>query len=147
MKAGVPVLVGFVLLSGCRNGRKPDAQAGFGTKVVSLRGTYGVQEGAETAPVLKVDETKTGYAFEERNAGEWGPDPETPHVVSEDEVRRALGVATVGFPVFGLATGKALLLKVPAGWRSESGFATKSGFVLVEGGRLVEAKKLELGGR
>ncbi len=147
MKAGLLVLVGCVLLGACRNGHKPDADAGFGTKVVSLRGTYGVQEGAELAPVLKVGETKTGYAFEERNAGEWGPDPETPHVVSEDEVKRALGVGTVGFPVFGLATGKALLLKVPAGWRSESGFVTKSGFVLVDGGRLVEAKKVELGWR
>jgi hypothetical protein len=147
VRVGLKVL-GVVLLvcaAGCRVRLRPDAAEGFGTRPVSLRGTYGVERGAELEPVLKVDETKTGYAFEERTTGEWGADPETPHVVSEDEVRRAVG--SVSVPVFGLATTRATLLKLPVGWKNEAGFMTKSGFVLVSAGRLVEARKVELGGR
>jgi hypothetical protein len=66
-------------------------------------------------------------------------------VVSEAEVRRVAGA--IGVPVFGLATNRATLLKVPAGWGNGTGFVTKSGFVLVSGGKLVEARKVELGGR
>jgi hypothetical protein len=147
MKTGVMVLAGCFLLNGCRSGHRPDVAEGFGNKVVRLDGTYGVSAGPELEPVLKVDPVKTGYAFEERTSGEWGLDPETPHVVGEDEVRRALGTTAVGGPVFGLATGRAMLLKVPAGWTGVDGFRTKSGFLLVSAGKLVEARKVELGGR
>ena len=147
MKTGVLLLTGCFLISGCRSGHRPDAAEGFGSKVVRLDGTFGVVRGPELEPVLKVNSVKTGYAFEERTSGEWGLDPETPHVVGEDEVRRALGITAVKGPVFGLATGRAMLLKVPAGWTGVDGFATKSGFLLVSGGKLVEARKLELGGR
>lgn len=145
------VLVGSlgwdVHLTGAR--AKPDAAAGFGTRAASLRGTYGVQQGGESVPFLKVDEVKAGYQFSERVEGEWGIDPQGPHVASEDEVKSALGLDSVtGFPVFGLATDRAMLLKVPAGWTGPGGrFTTKTGFVLVSGRQLMEAKKVELGGR
>lgn len=145
MRVGMVLLVAFEGVMGCRGRVQPNAAEGFGTKTVSLRGTYGVEQGGELEPVLKVDETKTGYGFEERTTGEWGVDPETPHVVSEAEVRRAVG--EIQAPVFGLATNRATLLKVPAGWGNGAGFVTKSGFVLVNGGKLVEARKVELGGR
>ena len=146
------VLMGCVVLAGCHRGPKPDTAAGFGAKTVSLRGTYGVDSGPEVEPVLKVDETRTGYAFEERTSGEWGVDPETPHTATEDEVRRALGGSAASFPVYGLVTNRAFLLKVPAGWHGSSQggaqqVTTKSGFLLFSGGTLVAAKKVELGSR
>ncbi|ADW68009.1 hypothetical protein [Granulicella tundricola] len=140
-------LVGCFLLAGCQSSPKPDTAAGFGTKAVSLRGTYGVAQGGVTEPVLKVDETKTGHAFEERITGEWRLDPNVPHVATESEVKRALGLDSVtGFPVFGLANDQEMLLKVPAGW-THGELAAKSGFILVSGGKAVAAQKIELGGQ
>ena len=146
-KLGYEVIVFGILLGGCRGRLKPDTAEGFGAKTVSLRGTYGVAEGSIVDPVLKVDETRTGYAFEERSVGEWGPDPQTPHVVTEDEVQKWLGTTDAATPVFGLTTEHATLLKLPAGWIGPDGFVTKSGYVLVDAGKLVEARKVELGGR
>ncbi len=147
------VLAGLALLGGCRERPKPDAAAGFGLKAVSLKGVYGVREGETWSPALQVQEVNGAYQFEERITGEWRVDPEVPHVVSEAEVGRALGVTGImGFPVYGLGTNQIVLLKLPAGWSNNSGNAkktvtTKSGFVLSSGGGLVEAKKVELGGR
>ena len=145
------LLVLLMPVAGCYQRPKPNAAAGFGTKAVSLRGTYGVRQGAETVPYLKVDEIKTGYQFSERTEDQWNVDSQVPHVASEAEVEHALGLATVtGFPVFGLATDRAMLLKVPVGWSAPAGskpFETQTGFVLVSGQQLMEAKKVELGGR
>ena len=146
-KLGFGLLAFGVLLVGCRGRLKPDAAEGFGPKTVSLRGTYGVANGSILEPVLKVDETRTGYAFEERSVGEWGPDAQTPHVVRKDEVDKWLGSVIPGTPVFGLATDSATLLKLPANWKGPDGFVTKSGYVLVTAGKLVEARKVELGSR
>ncbi len=136
-----------ILLVGCRGRVKPDTAEGFAPRTVSLRGTYGVANGSIVEPVLKVDETRTGYAFEERSVGEWGPDAQTPHVVREDEVQKWLGSVIPGTPVFGLTTDRATLLKLPAHWEGPDGFVTNSGYVLVSAGKLVEARKVELGGR
>ena len=151
------VLVGVMVLAGCKAKVMPDQSQGFGPKVVRLDGTYGVARGGIVEPVLKVELTKTGYVFEERPQGEWEMDPETPHTATEDEVKRGLGAVTV--PVFGLATGRMLLLKMPPGWTSGAGVAglsgdakkepvvTKSGFLIVSGGAMVAAEKVQLGGR
>ena len=129
-------------------GRGP-AQPGTGSDTpVSLAGTYGVREGAETEPMLKVEQAKTGgYLFTERITGEWLADPEQPHVATEAEVGQALGLSgPPGFRVYGLTTSRATLLHVPPGW-SGQGAQTTTGFVLVSNGRLLPASKVELGGR
>ena len=133
-------------LAGCHQRPKPNAAAGFGTKAVSLRGTYGVAHAGTVEPVLKVSEVKTGYQFEERTTGEWKPDAQVPHVATEAEVRQVVGATTGAAPVFGLATDSVWLLKVPAGW-SGGGVVTKSGYLLVSEGKLAPAEKVELGGR
>ncbi len=135
--------------------------AGLGscrTKPVSLTGIYGVA-GKVVEPVLRVTETKGGYAFEERTVGEWQADPETPHVATVDEVRGALGVSGANFPVFGLATHTAMLLKVPPGWSNAGQLGAagpgsvpheviaKTGYLLVNTGELFAAQKVELSGR
>lgn len=134
-----------------RHSSELNADAGLGSKPTSLRGVYGVQSGSVLAPVLRVDAIKDGYQFSERTEGEWQVDPQTPHTAGEAEVEQALGLTSVtGFPVYGLVTDRAMLLKVPAGWTAPAGapaFTTKTGFVLVQGRKLVEAKKVELGGR
>ena len=135
---------------------------GFGPKVVRLDGTYGVARGGIVEPALKVELTKTGYVFEERERDEeWKVDPETPHTATAEEVQRGLRVGSPGVPVFGLATAKIMLLKLPAGWRKwerasgafcgcaarDEGVVTKSGFLIVSGGAMVAAEKVQLGGR
>ncbi len=130
-----------------------NAEAGMGAKPTSLRGVYGIAQGGESEPVLRVDEVRDGYQFSERVEGEWGVDPQAPHTAGEREVQGALGLANVtGFPVYGLVTDRMMLLKVPAGWTApaasaQAPFTTRTGYVLVSGRRLIEAKKVELGGR
>ena len=151
-------LVGMMVFAGCRAKVTPDQAQGFGSKVERLDGTYGVARGGIVEPALKVELTKTGYVFEERPHGEWETDPEVPHTATEEEVTR--GVGKVSVPVFGLATGRILLLKMPPGWTSGAGVAvlssgaqgkspvvTKSGFLIVSGGAMVAAEKVQLGGR
>ncbi len=145
------VLAGLVLTGGCRQRPRPDAAAGFGQKAVSLKGVYGVRQGETWEPALQVQEVNGAYQFEERITGEWRVDPEVPHVVSEAEVGRALGLTGVtGFPVYGLGTHRIVLLKLPAGWAqggsdASAKVSTKSGFLLSSDHGLTEAKKVELG--
>ena len=128
-----------MLLVGCRGARE--------VRSARLDGTYGVAHGGTVEPVLKVQAVPGGgYEFEERLAGEWKRDAETPHVATEAEVNRALGAVPAGTYVFGLATGSVGVLKVPAGW-SGAGVTTKSGYLLVSRGTVAAAEKIELGGR
>ena len=149
------VLVAIVL-SGCKSAPLLDPPAARGS--VHLAGTYGVQRGGELEPVLKVEETRAGYQFEERVTGEWRVDSAVPHVLSEDEAKRVLGRGNVSFPVFGLGTDSALLLEAPANWRSmpdvpvgPGAFAQVAGdkreYVLMTGGERFPARKVEMGSR
>ena len=134
------------------------ALTGCRPRPVKLTGTYGVRRNKIVEPVLKVEQTKTGYEFEERTVGEWQVDPENPHVATADEVREWLGNSVSNAPVFGLATKTAILLKVPSGWSSAQlghplagestpEIVTKSGYLLVSSGELFAAQKVELSGR
>ncbi len=149
----VALLLALALVGGCGRRPSPDVAAGFGTKAVSLKGVYGVRQGETWEPALQVQEVNGAYQFEERITGEWRVDPQVPHVVSEAEVGRALGLTVVtGFPVYGLRTDRIVLLKLPAGWSNNGSIAnrmvtTNSGYVLSSENGPVEAKKVELGGR
>lgn len=119
----------LLLATGCKPRAKDSRADGFGTGRVSLKGTYGLQRGAEIEPVLKVEEAKGGgYTFEERRSGEWLADPETPHVPTDADLQRSFQ-GSIGAAAYGLTTSKLAIYKVPEGW-SNGSFQTKTGYVL-----------------
>ena len=128
-----------LLLAGCRAERE--------TKSARLDGTYGVAHAGTVEPVLQVQALPDGgYDFEERTNGEWKRDPEVPHVATEAELTKALGTVPSGAYVYGLATARAGVLKLPAGWTG-AGVTTRSGYLLVSQGTVAAAEKIQLGSR
>ena len=131
----------LLLTAGCKPPARDAKAEGFGTRPASLEGTYGIKSGAVIEPVLKVEASKAGgYVFEERTTGEWATDSEPAHTATTQDFIRSFG-GTTDAPVYGLATMKATIYKVPEGW-SQGTFQTKTGYILITPGGPVELTKI-----
>ena len=131
----------FLLATGCKPPARDAKSEGFGTRPASLEGTYGIKSGAVIEPILKVEASKAGgYIFEERTTGEWSTDPEPAHTATTQDFIRSFG-STTNAPVYGLATMKATVFKVPEGWSSGT-FQTKTGYILITSTGPVELSKI-----